>query len=96
MPAEVKNRSYDVIEDNFNQFRDDIEGLMDLGTEDFKSAVIYVLQDMLDIQEETLRKLLEIEEYMENRMDRIEAMFEEKNRKNKKRALKEVVCRESK
>lgn len=84
MPAEVRNRSYDVIEDNFNQFRDDIESLTDLGTEEFKSAVIYVLQDMLDIQEETLRKLLEVEEYMENRMDRIEAMLEDAVRKSRK------------
>ncbi len=75
--AEARDRAYDDLSESFEQFREEIETLTDVGVEEFKSGVITVIQDLVDLHEDTLKRLMRLEEQVDNRLGVIETLLEE-------------------
>ena len=75
--AEARDRSYDVLSESFEQFREEIESLAELGTDEFKAGTVTILQDLVDLHEDTLKRLMRLEEQLDNRLGVLEAMLED-------------------
>ncbi len=75
--AEARDRGCEDLSEGFNQFRDEIESLEDISGEDFKAAAVTILQDLVDIQEDTMRRLMRLEEQVDNRLGVIESILEQ-------------------
>lgn len=75
--AEAKNSGSDDVAEGFNEFRDEIDSLADLNGEEFNQGVIAMLQDLVDIQEDTLMRLMRLEDHIDTRIGMLETLIED-------------------
>lgn len=75
--AEARNSGSDDVADGFNEFRDEIDSLAELSGDEFNQGVIAMLQDLVDIQEDTLMRLMRLEDHIDTRLGMLEALIED-------------------